>query len=96
MDNAWKQMIEGNIQEYISKVDFKNPDFSINELKIELGKLIGIKPAIELKWKTTEKVNELLKNSGAIDFIEKTEKLEQINITFVDVDNTPIQFKYLI
>ena len=28
MDAAWKQMMETNVGEYITKVDFKNPDFS--------------------------------------------------------------------
>lgn len=96
MDAAWKQMMETNVSEYIAKVDFKNPDFSVNEFKLELSKILGIKPAVKLKWNTTEKVNELLKSAGAKNHTEKIDKVEQVNITFVDSENKPVEFKFII
>lgn len=96
MDQAWKQMIETNISEYITQIDFKHPDFSINEFKINLSKLIGITPAVKLKWDKIEKINELLKKSGATDYKEIIEKVQQIDITIVDENNTPIVFKYMV
>ena len=96
MDAAWKQMMETNVSEYISKVDFRNPDFSINEMKLELSKILGIKPAVKLKWKSHTKVNELLKASGAKEHTEVIDKVEGVNITFIDENNTPIEFKFII
>jgi len=96
MDIAWNKMMETNVSDYVSTVDFKNPDFSINEFKTELSKILGMKPAVKLKWNTSEKVNELLKKSGAKDYKEIVEKVEQVNITIVDADNKPIEFKFII
>lgn len=96
MDIAWKQMMETNVSDYVSKVDFKNPDFSIDEFKNDLGKILGMKPSVKLKWHTSETVNELLKQSGATNYKEIVEKVEQINITFVDDENKPVQFKFII
>lgn len=96
MDIAWKQMMETNVSDYISTVDFKSPEFSINEFKNNLGKILGMKPAVKLTWKTSEKVNELLKKSGAKNHTEIIEKVEQVAITFVDSENIPISFKFII
>lgn len=96
MDNSWKQMIEVNITDYIKNIDFKHPDFSINEFKLELGKIIGIIPAVKLKWDKTEKINELLKKSGAKEYSEIIENVKQIDITIVDENNVPILFKYIV
>jgi len=96
MDTAWKQMMETNVGDYITKVDFKNPEFSINEFKLELSKILGIKPAVKLKWNTQEKVNELLKASGVKNHTEIVEKVQQVNIIIVDENNTPIEFKFII
>lgn len=96
MTDSWQEMIKTNIQEYISKVDFRNPDFSLNELKKELGQIVGIIPAVQLKWNKQEKVNELLKQAGAKNHTETIEKVEGLSISFVDADNKPIQFKFII
>lgn len=89
-------MMETNVGDYITKVDFKNPEFSINEFKLELSKILGIKPAVKLKWNTQEKVNELLKASGVKNHTEIVEKVQQVNIIIVDENNTPIEFKFII
>ena len=96
MDQTWKSMLETNVSEYIGTVDFKNPDFSVNEFKNELAKIVGMKPAVKLKWNTTEKVNELLKKSGAVNHTEIIDKVEEVQITFVDTENKPVNFKFLI
>ena len=65
-------------------------------LKNNLAKIVGIKPAVKLKWKTTEKVNELLKSAGAKNHTEIIDKVEQVNITFIDSNNIPVEFKFII
>ena len=97
MDNSWKQMMESNVSDYIKQVDFKNPEFSLNEFKAELAKILGVTPAVKLKWNTIEKVNELLKASGAKGHTQKIDQVEQIDIFIVDSDNKlPINFKFII
>lgn len=97
MDTAWKQMMESNVSDYIATVDFKNPDFSVNEFKKELSKILGLTPSVKLKWKTTTKVNELLKASGVENHTEVIDKVEAVNITFVDTDNkNAIKFNFII
>lgn len=96
MDLEWKKMIESNIYDYISKIDYNHPDFDLNEFKIQLGKIVGMEPGVKIKWNTIEKINELKKDAGASDFKEIIDKAEQIDITFVDEDQKPIKLKFLI
>lgn len=96
MDLEWKKMLESNVYDYISQIDYNHPDFTLEDLKNELSKLIGVKPAVKLKWHTSEKINELKRDSGAKDYKEIIEKVEQIDIVFVDENNTPINLKFLL
>lgn len=96
MDLEWKKMIESNVYDYISKIDYNNPDFNINEFKVELGKIIGMEPAVKIKWNTIEKINELKKDAGVSDFKQIIDKAEGIHITFVDENQKPIVLKFLI
>jgi hypothetical protein len=96
MDLQWKKMIESNIYDYISTVDYRHPDFTVAEFKLNLKKIIGIEPAVKLKWNTSEKINELKKQSGAIDYKEIIEKIEMIDITFIDENNKPIELKFIL
>lgn len=96
MKDEWQKLIENNISEYIATVDFKHPDFSIKELKQQLKQIIGSEPNVQLKWSKTEKVNELLKDSGVEQHKEIIEKVEQVNIVFLSPDDKPIPFKLII
>lgn len=95
MNDSWQQMIEQNILEYVSTIDFKNPDFSIKEVKQQLKKIIGSEPNVRLKWNSVEKVNELLKASGVENYKEIIEKVEQIELVYMSPDNKPIPFKIM-
>lgn len=97
IDTEWKKMMQTNVSDFISTVDFKNPDFSVKEFKGELKKILGMEPSVKLKWNTQEKVNELLKDSGAPNHTTIVEKVEQVNITIVDAENkNAIEFKFII
>lgn len=88
MNDAWKEMIQTNIYEYISTVKYSHPDFSLQDFKKELGKIIGMEPAVKIKWNTIEKINELKKAAGAKDYKTVVDKAEQIEIIFTEqVDN---------
>lgn len=96
MDKVWKNMIESNVYDYISKIDYTHPDFSMHEFKSELNKIIGLTPAVKMKWNTIEQINELKRDSGAKDYKKILEKVEEINIVFVDNNNIPIEFKFIL
>lgn len=95
MDIAWKTMTEKNIIEYIQSVDFKHPDFDLKEVKKALKQIIGSEPSVKLKWNTSEKINELLRDSGAKDYKEVIEKIEHVEIIYLDSDNRPIPIKLI-
>lgn len=96
MDLQYRKMIEANVYDLISQTDFNHVDFNINEFKLQLKKLTGVLPGVKLKWNTSEKVNELLKASGAENHTQIIEKLEEIHISLVDADNLPYQIKFMI
>ncbi len=96
MDKAWVEMIKQNVYEKLQTVEFNHPDFNLKEFKSELKTILGVLPSVQLKWDVTEKINELKKNTGDPDFLEKNEKVKQIDITFADTDNKPVVFKFLI
>jgi hypothetical protein len=96
MKDEWQKIIEQNVQEYISKVDFKHPDFSLVQLKKDLKQIVGSEPNVRLKWSKTEKVNELLRDSGAKDYKEIVEKVDQVDIMIYSPDNKLIPIKLII
>lgn len=96
VDNNWKNMIEESILEYIEQIDFNSPDFNINEFKRNIAKITNVKPAVDIKWKTYEKINELKKDAGAKDFKESIDEAQSVAIYFIDADDNPIQLKYIL
>ena len=100
MNDAWKEMIQTNIYEYISKIDYNSSDFSLAGFKSELKKIIGMEPAVKIKWNVSEKINELKKAAGAEDYKTIIEKAEQIEIFFTEINDSdkqiPISLKFLL
>ena len=96
MNDEWQKIMEQNISEYIATVDFKHPDFSVHQLKTQLKTIIGSDPNVRLKWNTVEKVNELLKDSGVEQHKEIIEKVEEVNLVFMNPDGKPIPLKLII
>lgn len=96
MKDEWQKIIEQNISEYIATVDFKHPDFSVAELKKQLKSIIGSEPNVRLKWSTHEKINELLKDSGVEHHKEIIEKVEEVNLVFMNQEGKPIPLKLII
>jgi len=96
MKDEWQKIIEQNISEYIATVDFKHPDFTVKELKQRLKSIIGTEPNVRLKWNTTEKVNELLKDSGVEQHKEIVEKVDEVNLVYMSPEGRPIPLKLII
>lgn len=100
MNDAWKEMIQTNIYEYISKIDYNSSDFSLAGFKSDLKKIIGMEPAVKIKWNVSEKINELKKAAGVEDYKTIIEKAEQIEIFFTEINDSdkqiPISLKFLL
>lgn len=96
MDLEWQKMIETNIYDHISTIDYNHPDFNITTFKESLKSIVGMVPAVKIKWSTTEKINELKRDAGVKDYIEKTDKPETIDITFVDSENNPYNLQFIL
>lgn len=96
IDNNWKMMIEQNISSFLGDIDFKHPDFDLKVFKSQLKNIIGVEPSVKIKWNSFTKVNELKKQAGVKDYKEVIEQAEQLDITFIDENNNPIQLKYFI
>lgn len=92
----YQLMIEQHILDYISTIDFKHPDLDIQVIKENIAKLTNTIPSIKLNWETKEKVNELKKSAGAIDYLEKIETPKEMIITLIDESDKPFQLKYLL
>lgn len=95
VDNEWKKMLEEHITEYLSNINFKE-HFNINKIENDLSKICGIKPGVDIKWDVKKKVNELKKDAGAEDYIERVEKPVEIEIVFVNENNLPVKMKFYI
>lgn len=98
--DAWTEMISANVQEYISGVKFSHPDFSVKEFKKELQNIVGMIPAVDLKWKTETVVNELKKAAGAKDHTTVTDKVTEVKVYFTYIDGEgkpkPVSLHYII
>jgi hypothetical protein len=96
MNSEYRKMLEAHIYELIAKYDFASPDFSMNEFKTDLKNLIGMSPAVKIKWNTQEKINELKRAAGVADYKTIIDKAEEIEIGIVDENNVPVMLKFIV
>lgn len=89
--------VEKELFEMLSKVKFDSPDFDLKILKQQMSLVMGTPVSINLKWNKTEKINELVKSTGAAEKEWKTivEKVDQIKIGFI-ADGKPKEFKFIL
>jgi len=76
------------INDYFASIDFT--EINIDQLKNELGNIIGEKPAIRLNYKREEMINEEGTKTG-----KKLEKIQSITVIFTyekDIDGKPYTF----
>jgi hypothetical protein len=98
IDNTWIEIIKENVYKYVSSLDYTNPDFDINKVKDELAKIIGVRPAVKIRWvNKLESINELKREAGlpASEYEVRKEVPSVIDIIFVDENNVPIKLQYL-
>ena len=74
-------MKEIAIRDYISKIDFKNDDWKLSELKENMRRFLGEEPGIEVVYKKDVMVNEVSGESK--EFVD----VDRIQIIFTDTDD---------
>lgn len=74
-------MKEMAIKDYIAKIDFKNDDWKVSELKENMRRFLGEEPGIDIIYKKDVMVNEFTGESKEFLGIDK------IQIVFTDTDD---------
>jgi len=83
-------MKEMAIRDYISKIDFKNDDWKLSELKENMRKFLGEEPGIEVVYKKDVMVNEVSGESK--EFVD----VDRIQIIFTDTDDRFKKLEFLV
>ena len=71
---------EFSIREYISKIDFVNDDWKISQIKEDMRRFLGERPAINVFYVKDVMLNEVTSEAKEI------KRLNKISITFTDLD----------
>ena len=74
-------MKEMAIREYISKIDFKNDDWKLSQIKEDMRKFLGEEPGVDVIYKKDVMVNEFTGESK--EFLD----IDKIQIVFTDTDD---------
>lgn len=74
-------MKEMAIRDYITKVDFKNSDWKLSQLKEDMRKFLGEEPGVDVIYKKDVMVNEFTGESK--EFLD----IDKIQIVFTDTDD---------
>ena len=69
------------IKEYLGKIDFKNDNWSINQISKDMQKFLGEIPGVDIIYKKDVMVNEVTGESKEIKSINK------VDIIFTDTDD---------
>lgn len=83
-------MKEMAIRDYISKIDFKNDDWKLSELKENMRKFLGEEPGIDVVYKKDVMVNEVSGESK--EFVD----VDKIQIIFTDTDDKFKKLEFLV
>lgn len=74
-------MKEIAIRDYVSKIDFKNDDWKIPQIKEDMRRFLGEEPGIDVIYKKDVMVNEV--SGEAKEFVD----VDKIQIIFTDTDD---------
>jgi len=72
---------EFSIREYISKIDFKNDDWKLSQIKEDLRKFLGEEPGVDVIYKKDVMINEF--SGEAKEFLD----IDKIQIVYTDIDD---------
>jgi hypothetical protein len=69
------------IKEYLSKIDFKNDDWSIYKISQDMQRFLGELPAIDITYKKDVMITEFTGEAKEI------RKLNKVSIVFTDIND---------
>ena len=62
---------EESIRQYISRIDWKNDNWSYQQIETDMSKFLGERPSLDVKYKKDVMVNEISGESKEIKRIER-------------------------
>jgi hypothetical protein len=74
-------MKEMAIRDYISKIDFKNDDWKLSQIKEDMRRFLGEEPGIDILYKKDVMVNEFTGES------KEFKDIDRVFIIFTDTDD---------
>jgi hypothetical protein len=74
-------MKEMAIRDYISKIDFKNDDWKLSQIKEDMRRFLGEEPGIDVVYKKDVMVNEFTGES------KEFKDIDRVFIIFTDTDD---------
>ena len=74
-------MKEMSIRDYISKIDFKNDDWKLSQIKEDMRRFLGEEPGIDVIYKKDVMVNEFTGES------KEFKDIDRVFIIFTDTDD---------
>jgi hypothetical protein len=83
-------MKEIAIRDYISKINFKQDDWKLSQLKEDMRKFLGEEPGIDVIYKKDVMVNEV--SGEAKEFVD----VDKIQIIFTDTDDKFKKIEFLL
>lgn len=85
--NSLKEM---SIREYISKIDFKNDDWKLSQIKEDMRKFLGEEPGIDIIYKKDVLINETTGKA------QEFKDIDRIHIVFFDTDERFKKIEFII
>ena len=70
-----------SIRDYISKIDFKNDDWKLSQIKEDMRRFLGEEPGIDVIYKKDVMVNEFTGES------KEFKDIDRVFIIFTDTDD---------
>ncbi len=83
-------MKENAIRDYISRIDFKSPEWSIYKIREDMRKFLGEEPGVDIIYKKDVMINEV--TGEAKEFMD----VNKIQIIFTDLDDKIKKIEFLI
>lgn len=81
---------EMSIREYVSKIDFKNDDWKLSQIKEDMRKFLGEEPGIDITYKKDVMLNEVTGRS------QEFKDIDRIQIVFTDTDDRFKKLEFII
>jgi hypothetical protein len=81
---------EMSIREYISKIDFRNDDWKLSQIKEDMRRFLGEEPGIDIIYKKDVLINETTGKAQEFKDIDK------VQIIFFDTDERFKKLEFII